>query len=305
MGSYQQVLAGTPLTVTETFSVDGGPIDLDAGLPTLILTRPDGTNYTPVPTVLNSWVGPPARSTGQYRFVLPKQPDPYWLDYKLTGVIGGQSLDLGGRVEWVGYLGHLFNIDEFRQMRVAGSQPFASTSTYTNAMIQDTRAEVLDEFCQILNFCPIPRYFREIHSAAGWQGVVLNELYPTKILSVTVSGTAALTSGFVVGEGGTLDPVSNYVATSWPAYGYRNVAVEFVAGLDRIPGRGRASAMLMAGQALNPAGFSSASSVSLPTGESYSYEPAEMGRWGYERHTGVKDLDRWLNRWAAARLGVG
>ena len=302
MGSYQQILAGTSLTVTETFSVDGAAIDTDTALPTLTLTKPDGTASTPTPTVSNSWTG---RTTGQYRFVLPAQPDPYYLDSALAGVIGGQPLTLHGRVEWVGYLGHLFNIDQFRLMRVAGSQPFTSTSTYPNSDIQEARAEVLDEFCQILGFSPIPRYYREVVSAADRRGVALKkERYPTKLLSVTVSGVAAPTSGFVIGEGGTVDPVSNYAASSWPAYGYRNVVVEYVGGLDRVPGRGRNAAMLMVGQALNPAGFSSASTVSLPTGESYSYEPAETGRWGFQRHTGVKELDRWLNRWAPPRLGV-
>jgi hypothetical protein len=76
MSSYEQILAGTSLTVTETFSYDGSAQNTDAVEPTLTLTRPDGTLYTPVPDVLDTWVGPPIRSTGQYRFVLGAPPPP-------------------------------------------------------------------------------------------------------------------------------------------------------------------------------------------------------------------------------------
>ena len=296
MSSYEQALAGTSITLTETFQSDLGPTDVDSGTPTLVVTKPDGTAFTPTPTVQTTWTG---RTTGQYRWVFNPQADPYVLTYKLTGTIGSIAQALPGTAEWVGDL--LFTLAEFRQLRVGGSKPFTDTTTYPNSDIQHVRAEILDEFTQILGFSPVPRFRREIHSVSGWDQVVLKELMVTSLLTVNVNGTSSATSGYYVDPGGALLPVSAYAPSAWTAYGLGNVAVEFVAGMDRVPGRGRAAAMLMAGAALNPAGFSTAQSVSLPTGESYVYEPAETGRGGFERHTGVRELDRWLNRWTQGR----
>jgi hypothetical protein len=304
MSSYQQILAGTSVSITETFSVDGTAINVDSGLPTLTLTKPDGTAYTPVPTVLNSWAGPPARAVGEYRFVLPAQPDPYYLDYKLVGTIGGQPQTFGGRVEWVG--ASLFNLADLRGLKVAGGFPFALTADYSNQQLQDTRAAVLDEFTDILGFSPVPRYYREVVSAYSWADVVLTKGRPvTKLLSITVSGTSTAASGYYLGPGGALLPRSAYAVVPWSATGLGNVAVEYVAGWDRVEGNGSRMAMLYAAAQLNPAGFSSASTVSLPTGESFSYEPSEVGRNGFQRWTGIRDVDRWLNlHTTRGRLGV-
>jgi hypothetical protein len=302
LSTYQQILAGTSVSITETFSVDGTAINVDSGLPTLTLTRPDGTAYTPVPTVLNSWAGPPARAVGEYRFVLTAQQDPYYLDYTLTGTIGGQPQTLRGRVEWVGE--QLFTLAEMRKMRVPGGTPFENLTTYPNADIQQVRSDVLDEFTEILGYSPVPRFYREVHSVRSWADVVLKEKKFQRLLTVKVSGVAQTVGNFYVDPGGALLPVTNYLAGTWSGYGYGNVAVEYVAGLDRVPGRGRHAAMLMAGAALNPAGFSTAQTVSMPTGETYTYEPTETSRGGFQRHTGVRELDRWLNRWAPPRIGV-
>ena len=145
MASYQQILAGTSLTITETFYLDGAPSNTDAVEPTLTLTRPDGTAYTPIPDVLDTWVGPPARSTGQYRFVLPAQPTPYYLDYALVGTIGGQPQTIRGRVEWIG--ANLFNLSDLRGMRVAGSLPFATNAKMPAAALNVTQgAELLANY---------------------------------------------------------------------------------------------------------------------------------------------------------------
>lgn len=294
MSSYQQILAGTPLTVTETFSVDGSPIDVDSGAPTLVLTKPDGTAYTPVPTVLNSWVGPPARTTGQYRFVLPKQPDPYWLDYELTGVIGGQSVDLGGRVEWIG--DYLFTLAEMRALKVGGQQPFSATATplITSAQIMDVRAQLLDEMTDILGFSPVPRFYREVTSANRGL-VVLKQLMDPRLLSVTVSGVATATSGYYVDPGGTVVPISGYSPSYWAAYGLGNVAIEYVAGWDRLRGRGGNRAQMWAARELIPSVYSSAQTITTADGETISYEPSETGRNGFQRFTGIRAVDKWLN----------
>jgi hypothetical protein len=297
MASLLQFETLSSATVVETFTSGTTLTDLDGGVgavPVVTVTRPDGTTIAPG-TVTRTGVG-------TFSFVLAGQPNPTELMVTWTGTIGGQSQTRVGTIEILG--AQLFTVAEFRAWRVPGGTPFENPTTYPDSDIHRARAEVLEEFTQILGFSPVPRFHREIHSVRGWDQVLLNEKEATRVLSVTVSGVAQVAANFYVGPGGTLTPVTAYQASSWPAYGYGNVVVEYVAGLPRVPGRGRNAAMLMAGAALNPAGFSTAQSVSMPTGETYTYEPAETGRGGFQRHTGVRDLDRWLNRWAQPRLGV-
>jgi hypothetical protein len=50
--------------------------------------------------------------------------------------------------------------------------------------------------------------------------------------------------------------------------------------------------------------FSSGTTVTTPDGVSVTYEPSEMGRSGYVRHTGIRSVDRYLNRWSDVGLVV-
>jgi hypothetical protein len=297
MGTLLQFETNSSATVQETFTSGTTLTDLDGGVgavPVVTITRPDGT------TIASGTVT--RVSTGLFQFVLAGQPNPTELAVTWTGTIGGQPQTRAGTIEILG--AQLFTVAEFRAWRVPGGTPFKDPVTYPDSDIHRARAEVLEEFTQILGYSPVPRFHREIHSVRGWDQVLLNEKEATRVLSVTVSGVAQVAANFYIGPGGTLTPVTAYQAGSWPAYGYGNVVVEYVAGLPRVPGRGRHAAMLMAGAALNPAGFSTAQTVSMPTGETYTYEPTETGRGGFQRHTGVRELDRWLNRWAPPRLGV-
>jgi hypothetical protein len=293
MADLQQILAGTSLTVTETFHIDGTPSNTDAAEPTLTLYRPDGTAYTPVPDVLDTWAGPPARTTGQYRFVMPRQVTPYKLKYHLDGVVGGEPQTLKGWVEWIG--ASLFTIAAFRALRVANGTPFAlgQTPLYSDAQIRDERTAVLDEFTDALGFSPVPRFARETHDADGG-AIVLYEHKPLRLLSVTVAGTSQAVGGYYLHPAGILRPATNYQPGPAIPYGIGNVTVEYVAGWERPRGKGSDMAMLLAAKYLNPSGFTSATSVSLPDGSTYSYEPSETGRGGYIRPTGFRDVDRWL-----------
>jgi hypothetical protein len=293
MGNLVQVLVDTSLTVTETFQVDGAPINVDSGLPTVALTRPDGTAFTPLPTVLDTWAGPPARTTGQYRFVLDAQPEVTWLDYELTGTIGGKTQKLKGRVEWVGAL--LFTLSAMRGLRVGDGYPFATDATplFSNEQLMEARTAVLDEFGDHLGFSPVPRFRRETHSLRA--GVVLlDKLLPTRLLSVTVAGVAQATSGYYL-DGVQVLPVSAYTLGTWGGYGYGDATIEYEHGWERVRGKGSHMAMLYAAAILQPGGFSSASTVTTPDGVSYTYEPSEVGRDGFQRFTGIKAVDRWLN----------
>jgi len=282
----------TSATITQTFTVDGVPADLDSGVPVVTITKPDGTTIASG-TVSNAWAGPPARSTGQYRFVLAGQPDCTILTVTWTGTIGGQPQTLQDTVEIVG--ADLFGLAAFRALRVSNGTPFASNAVplYSDAQIRDERTAVLDEFTDALGFSPVPRYARETHDADG-DAIVLYEHKPLRLLSVTVAGTSQAVGGYYLHPAGILRPATNYAAGPAIPYGIGNVTVDYVAGWERPRGKCSDMAMLLAAKYLNPSGFTSATSVSLPDGSTYSYEPSETGRGGYIRPTGFRDVDRWL-----------
>jgi hypothetical protein len=293
-----QVKRKTSLTVTETFSVDGTPIDLDSGTPTVVATAPDGT--TSSPSVSGAWTG---RTTGQYRVVLAGQPEVTWRDLAWTGTIGGQPQTLESRVEWVGE--YLFPLAAFRALKVAGGTPFANPATWPNEQITETRTEVLEEFTDILGFSPVSRFYREVVSVGYGGEVILKQLLPTRVLSVTAGGVAQVAANFFVDPGGRLLPVTSYVASPWAAYGYGVVAVEYAAGWERPKGDCSDVAMLRAAMKLDPGISSTASTVSTPDGSSYTFDAAgQVTRGGTTRHFGVPAIDAWLQRHAAGSVAV-
>jgi hypothetical protein len=300
MGGILQVLVDTSLTVTQTFTVEGSPIDVDTGLPTVTATYPSGTALTPTPTVSGSWTG---RTTGQYRFVLDTEPEVTWLDYEMTGTIGGKIQRLKGRVEWLG--AQLFTIAEMRAFRVANSTPFASAVTYPDSRLQEVRAATLDEFENTLDFSPVPRHSgREVHSIPYGGPIILHKQKPTRILAISVNGTVGIPANYLL-EGKSVYPVTAYRAGSWSGLGWGNVVVEYQHGLDLVPGEGRNMAMLTAANMLDPGISSSATQVTTPDGSSYSFDTAgQVTRGGTTRRFGQAKVDAWLNAWAAPRTGV-
>jgi hypothetical protein len=299
MSGLLQFAVGTSATLTETFLVDGTPTDLDAGVPTVTITRPDGTTIASG-TVSNSWTGPPARTTGQYRFVLGGQANPTVLDVAWAGVIGGQSQTLHGTVEIVGR--DLFGLAELRALKVGGGTPFATTATplFSDAQLHDARAATGDELTEILGFSPVPRFARDLLDGRGRSSVFVAAHKATGLLSVRIDGTAQTLGDFVLADTGQL----TWTAGTFPATTPGNVVVEYVAGWPRPQGDGGRIAQLMAAAMLLPDGFQTATTASFPDGSTYTYEPSETGRGGFVRHTGVRVIDRWLNRWGEPRVVV-
>jgi hypothetical protein len=289
MAELLQVVKGTSATVTVTFELNGVGQNLDSGLPVVTLTRPDGTAGPASGTVTSL-------GAGAYSFVVAAQPEVIWLDYAAVGTIGGQPQTLTGRIEWVGDA--LFNVSAFRALRVAGGTPFSLTATplYSDRQIMDTRTAVLAEMQTILGFPPVTRFARETLDGNGSPTLVLAGQEATRILSVTVNGTAQTATNYQVGVGNTIEAVTGYGYGTPFTSGRRNVVVEYAHGWDRPDGNTSRMAMLWAAAELNPSGFSSASTVSMPDGSTYTYEPSETGRGGFQRFTGIRDLDRWLNR---------
>jgi hypothetical protein len=293
----------TSATITQTFTVDGLPADLDSGVPAVVITRPDGTTIASG-TVSNAWAGPPARSTGQYRFVLAGQPDCTILAVTWAGTIGGQPQTLHDTIEIVG--ADLFGLAAFRGLKVAGGTPFSLTNVpfVTDAQIRDTRTAVLEEFTTILGFSPVPRFARETFDGNGRTCLILPGLKATRVLSVTVNGAAKTATDYQIIPGNQIEAVTGYSYGTAFTSGRRNVTVEWVHGWERVEGNGSHVAMLYAAALLNPSGFSSASTVSLPDGSTYTYEPSETGRNNFQRHTGIRDVDRWLNRHSQVGFAV-
>jgi hypothetical protein len=282
----------TSATITQTFTVDGVPKDLDSsGIPVVVITKPD---LTTIASGTVSHVG--GVDSGQYKFVLAGQPDCTILDVTWAGTIGGQPQTLHDTIEIVG--ADLFGLAAFRGLKVANGTPFAlgQTPLYSDNQIRDARTAVLEEFTAILGFSPVPRFARETLDGDGRTCLILPGLKATRILSVTVNGAAQTATDYQVGVGNQIESVSNYGYGTAFTRGRRNVVVEWVHGWDRVEGIGSHAAMLYAARQLNPSGFSSAVSVSMPDGSQYTYVPSETGRGGFVRHTGERDIDNWLNR---------
>ena len=283
-----QVLRKTPVTVTETFTVNGSPSDLDVapptGVPTVVATAPDGT--TTNLTASGAWTG---RTTGQFRVVLPAQPEVTWRDLAWTGTIGGESLTLASRVEWLGAL--LFTLDDLRSYTMPGSAatPFEDAAKYPDAKLHKARAATLARFTTALGYSPVPRHAREVHSVGSGGTVTLDRLYATRILSVTVAGVAQTASNYFIAKGGVLQPVSGYAARVWSSSGFGVVAVEYEHGDAGVDDDGRDAALTYAASRLNPSAFTSGTSYTTPDGVSITYEPG--AKWA----TGIREVDRYLH----------
>jgi hypothetical protein len=286
-----QVLVDTSASVIETFSYNGDPQDLDSGVPTVVARYPDGTLVTPAPTATSSFTG---RTAGQYLITLDAEPEVTYLDLDWTGNVGGRTQTLHGRVEWIGAL--LFTTAQLRGLRVGSGKPFEDDVAYPDSAVQQARAEVLDDFTSYLGFSPVPRFAREVHSSNG-APILLGQRVECRLLAITVGGVAGLPTDYYVTPNGSLTAASGYLYGPTIPTGLANVAVEYQHGWSRVKGKGGHMALLTAAAQLNPAAYSSASTVSLPGGETYTYEPSETGRGGFVRFTDIKPVNKWLNQY--------
>jgi hypothetical protein len=287
-----QVLKGTSVIVTETFSVDGSPTDLDAGVPAVVALFPDGSALTPAPVASGAWTG---RTTGQYRIVLDAQPQVTYLDpITWVGTIGGKQQTLYSRVEWIGDL--LFTLAQLRAVKVAGGTPFASTTDYPNQVLLDRRAEVTDDFEARCGWSFVPRFARELHSGTGRCEILLDHLKCSKLLSVTINGAAQQLSGFTLDRSGVLYATSNYLPGGWIQWGVNNIAVEYVHGFDRPPAAVSSGGLARTAMLLQPSQFNGAVTVTTPDGASYNYSQAGQSfAGGGRRYYGQPDIDAVLS----------
>jgi hypothetical protein len=293
-----QFLVSTPVTPRAKFYSGGVPTDLDGpagGACTVTLTKPDGTPGPASGTVTHV-------STGIYSFVLDGPADPTVYDIAWSGLIGSRPVVQTTQAEALGEL--LFTLPALRAFKIGGDAKFASDTTWPDEQLMDARTVVLGELTKILGFSPVPRFRRKILNGDGSTCLNLPDLFAHRVLSVTVNGAVQTATDYQINGAAQIEAISGYSYGTPFTRGRRNVAIEYVHGWQQIEGKGRGAAMVMAAAELDPSGFSNAVSVTTPDGMSYSYEPSETGRGGYQRHTGIRDLDRWLNRHSQIGLAV-
>jgi hypothetical protein len=295
-----QVLKGTSVTITETFSVDGSPIDLDSGVPTVHAFFPNGTELTPQPVASGSWTG---RTTGQYRIVLDASAEVTYLDpITWVGTIGGKTQTLYSRVEWIGAF--LFNLADLRAVKVAGALAFQSITDYPNQTLLDRRAQVTDDLEQRTGYSFIPRFAREVFDGDGQTSLILSKYLCQRLLSVTIDGTAQPVSDHILADTGLLQ---RKTGGTFSATAPQNVAVEYVYGFTRPPGEisevglACAAALLLPSQA-----GSTVNTWTTPDGTTYSYDQAGQTFGGGRRYYGIPKIDSVLSdpAYNARRGGV-
>jgi hypothetical protein len=284
----QHVQVGHTATIEARFYADGVPAD--DGIPTISITRADGTTLVAPGTATSSG------GTGIRQYALPAQPEVNLLKATWTGAT--QTV-----ITWVEVVGDiLYTLAAMRGVKVAGGTPFASTTDFPNQVLLDRRAEVTDDFEARTGYSFIPRFARETLDGDGSSQLVLRQLRCSKLLSVTIDGTAQQTSDFTLASSGVL---------AWKRGGWfstlqrQNVVVEYVYGWDRPPAAISTVALLRTAMLLQPSQFAGAVTVTTPDGGSYSYSQAGQSfQGGGIRHYGWPDIDATLNSPTYSALGV-
>lgn len=290
-----QVLTGTSAIIQETFQVDGVPTDLDTGVPTVTITRPDGTAGPASGTVTH--VG--STGSGTYQFVLTAQSVVTVLAITWVGTIGGQQQTLASTVEVVGAF--LYTLAAVRAVKVGGTAPFNATD-YPNQLLLDRRAEVTDDFEAKTGWSFVPRFTRERHSGDGTPTLVVRQYKPGSLLSVTVDGASQTLADFDLDADGVL----TWHAGTFPATRPANVAVEYVRGFDRPPAKISSDALAVTASWLLPPEVGSASVWTTPDGTTYSFDPAGRAlSGGGTAFYGIPKVDADLNSPAYSARGGG
>lgn len=288
MADTLRILRGTGARPRITFYSGGVASDLDSGVPTVTITRPDATT---IASGTVSHVG--AVGTGTYEFTLAPLAECTLLTITWSGPIGGVTESLTTFVEVVG--AHLFTLAEAKAFRVAGAAPLASTA---DADLMETRDSITDEFEAICGWSFVPRYRRDTFYGSYGQ-LILERLKVQRIISVTVDGTAYSPTYLADLTAPTPTGVLARRTYGWfTSLSTSLTVIEYVHGFDRVPGPIKQAALKRAAMLLNPSSLgSTASSYSTPGGDTYTFDPA--GRrigLGDIQHTGVPAIDSVLNR---------
>lgn len=245
MTDVLQVLEDTPARPRGKFYVNGTLTDIDAaGVPTVTLSRPDGTAGPASGTVTRI-------STGVYDFALDatNTTAPTFYDITWTGNIGGKATTIHTRVEVVGAF--LFTLDQAFTWDGGAIANAIGTTDTAKELVMAKRLAIGDRFEKLCKVSFYRRYARETSDANGGD-ILLWHQRATDLISVKVDGVADSVSNYTLDPKGVLRSASNYRA-NWPIRaGIQNVTVEYVHGWDEVPGEISEAALRVARSQLVP-----------------------------------------------------
>lgn len=277
-GTYR-VLRNSGATLEATFYVDGVATDADS-LPAFVITRADGSTLT-TGTATSAGV-----ATGKYRFVLAPQAELNRLTVTWTATVGGVVDVLTMPVEIVG--GFTITLNEMRGL--AGLADAGKFPSSTLLRLRREFEDTAETYCKV-GF--VPRFHRDVLDGNNRTQIQLAARLPTKVLSVTISGTSVATSAFSVHPHGRLEYPTGVFSQPTTVGG--NVIVEYEAGYPSPPAKlVRAARDFVRHYALveqSPVGRD-VLSFTDPGGYATRFSTPD---WDQGRPTGLLDVDAVLN----------
>lgn len=237
----QLLAGGGPYSLTKTWYVDGTATDV--GAVTIGIVDGNGDEVVASATATTN------NANGTYTYSLADQASPDQLT--VTWTRSDTGADLADRVELLG--NWLFTEAQARSFRAkadaaAANIPLNSATEYTDAMIADERARILDDLERWTGRAFVPRYARIVQAGSGTQTLNLHDgMCQTSdgyqlhrpgrfydigyLLTVTVGGTAVSTANVKIdqvrGQLIRTDDVWTIPSTSGAN---DNVVVEYVYG---------------------------------------------------------------------------
>jgi hypothetical protein len=277
----------------------GEPANLVSGVPTVTVTRADGTVLTAPTATAQS----PAK-TGQYQTTLTAAVHTSrldWLTVTWTGTTSAGVQTFSDTVEVVG--GFYLSIAELRDIR-----GLDDSDKVTSLQLRETCNEFEDLAELYTGVAYVPRFARETFTGRGYTNVLLGHMRPRSVVvASSVSTTGAVTtftldnwrlepSGVLVTDGDVLTAA---------IYGEQNLTIEYEHGLDRPPASlVRACRLYCQWQLLKDRSQVGRDirSVSDPSGFNTTYSMAD---WDQGRPTGIGEIDQTLNSLGRAAPRVG
>jgi hypothetical protein len=226
----ERVIKGRGYTLSKQFYSDGVLI-APTGLPTVAITRADGTTVT-TGSVAGAGVGPYTVTVTPANNLLLDTLTATW-----TATFSGQPNTYADTVEVAGDA--LFTVSELQ----------ALVPTATADAAEGMRTTVEDALERELGYAAVPRFARE--SLTGSYGQPLRvRPYVRAVRSVTVNGTALTAPQLAALSFDSSGFIGNYSwggLVDWPSTtGLSNVTIGYEHGKDRPPERIRRAGLLLA-----------------------------------------------------------
>jgi len=277
------VLVGTTATIEARFYADSVLAD---DLPVTVgITKADGT------TLVASGTATTSGGVGIRRYALAAQAELNVLKATWTGAT--QTVVTSAKI--VG--AHLFTLADAKAFDGGAIVATTNAPVPSDQQILDTRARITDDFAEILGFQPVPRFRRATIDGDGLWSVLLPDLKCHRLLSVAVNGVAQQVGSYTLRRSGVLEATSAYVASGTFTAGRQNVAVEYVAGDERVdPATARAALIVAKSQLIRSDVTDRATSLAGPEGGTTFLSTPGRETGGFVQWYGLPQVDSVLNR---------